>query len=140
MHVRVSLRTLITGLAILGHGVYWAWCERPHACDTASFRRLATDRAAASNSVVYHECIARWQARGLLDTATVLSDQSVTLNVAGDFNETFRRFTNTSLSGHDLRPDNGSCSLSGALPAPVLACAAQNNLCCLNASELEVCQ
>lgn len=80
------------------------------------------------------------QGRQLLATAPVRSSvgQNVSFTFYSTFPESFVYFANTTLSGYDLLPVQGNCSIDPTLSSGVADCALEHQLCCLDASSVQV--
>lgn len=70
--------------------------------------------------------------------ASALSEQNVSYLLFGAFQQELVYFANTTLSGYDLPPVDGKCSIDATLNPAVAACAERHQLCCFDASSSQV--
>ena len=64
--------------------------------------------------------------------------QNVSYTYYGTFREEFEYFANTALVDHNLQSVEGKCSIDPSLHPAVAQCAGIHQLCCFNASEVQV--
>ena len=76
--------------------------------------------------------------RHMLASSKSQLEQIVNYTFSDVFPEEFNYFVNSDLSGYTLPPVQGKCSLDPALNPAVADCAAANQLCCFNATDIKV--
>ena len=78
------------------------------------------------------------EVRGRQLLASAVSQQNISYLLYGTFQQEFVYFANTTLSGYDLPPVAGKCSMDTTLDPAVANCASRNQLCCFDASYSQV--
>ena len=76
--------------------------------------------------------------RHLLAPSSTQLEQNVSFVNYGTFREQYVYYANTTLSAYDLPRVGTNCSIIPALSSAVAACTARNQVCCFDASSVQV--